>query len=78
MTFFISSIMGSIKENSGGYYGYRASKAAMNSLAITLAHEFKKLKIELIDRARSTINVPFQYNINVASYRTAHVASAGR
>ena len=37
----ISSIMGSIANNSGGYYGYRVSKAALNmfnsSLAVELA-----------------------------------------
>jgi NAD(P)-dependent dehydrogenase (short-subunit alcohol dehydrogenase family) len=33
----ISSIMGSIANNSGGYYGYRASKTALNMLDSSLA-----------------------------------------
>lgn len=39
---FISSIMGSTTQNNGGYYGYRASKATLNSLGKTLAEEFKE------------------------------------
>ena len=35
----ISSIMGSIANNRGGYYGYRASKAALNMLNSSLALE---------------------------------------
>ncbi len=35
----ISSTMGSIANNSGGYYGYRASKAALNMLNSSLALE---------------------------------------
>jgi len=42
---FISSVMGSTDLNSGGYYGYRASKAALNSLGKTLSAEFKELGI---------------------------------
>ena len=37
----ISSIMGSISNNRGGYYGYRASKAALNMLNSSLATELK-------------------------------------
>lgn len=37
----ISSIMGSISNNRGGYYGYRASKAALNMLNSSLAAELK-------------------------------------
>lgn len=38
----ITSRMGSIADNtSGGYYGYRASKAAMNALTVSLALELK-------------------------------------
>ena len=37
----ISSIMGSIASNGGGYYGYRASKAALNMLNSSLALELK-------------------------------------
>lgn len=38
----ISSIMGSIEQNRGGYYGYRASKAALNMLNKSLAAELGK------------------------------------
>jgi NAD(P)-dependent dehydrogenase (short-subunit alcohol dehydrogenase family) len=37
----ISSIMGSISNNRGGYYGYRASKAALNMFNSSLAAELK-------------------------------------
>jgi NAD(P)-dependent dehydrogenase (short-subunit alcohol dehydrogenase family) len=37
----ISSQMGSIENNSGSYYSYRASKAALNQLMVTLAHELE-------------------------------------
>ncbi|WP_197484283.1 SDR family oxidoreductase [Halioglobus sp. HI00S01] len=35
----ISSVMGSIERNRGGYYGYRASKAALNMMNKSLAQE---------------------------------------
>lgn len=35
----ISSQMGSIQNNGGSYYSYRASKAALNQLMVTLARE---------------------------------------
>ena len=35
----ISSVMGSIERNRGGYYGYRASKAALNMMNKSLALE---------------------------------------
>jgi NAD(P)-dependent dehydrogenase (short-subunit alcohol dehydrogenase family) len=42
----ITSRMGSIADNtSGGYYGYRMSKAALNAGAMSLAHDVKKLDI---------------------------------
>jgi len=38
----VSSRVGSIADNgSGGYYGYRASKTAVNQIATNLMHEFK-------------------------------------
>ncbi len=37
----ISSVMGSIENNRGGYYGYRASKTALNMLNSSLALELK-------------------------------------
>ncbi|TGK38634.1 SDR family oxidoreductase [Leptospira gomenensis] len=37
---FLTSRMGSIADNgSGGYYGYRASKAALNAIAVSLARD---------------------------------------
>lgn len=39
---FITSRMGSIADNtSGGYYGYRMSKAALNAAAMSLSHDVK-------------------------------------
>jgi NAD(P)-dependent dehydrogenase (short-subunit alcohol dehydrogenase family) len=38
----ITSRMGSIDDNgSGGYYGYRMSKAALNMAGVNLAHDFR-------------------------------------
>ena len=38
----VSSRVGSIADNgSGGYYGYRASKAAVNQIGMNLAHELR-------------------------------------
>ncbi|MDU8945975.1 SDR family oxidoreductase [Ovoidimarina sediminis] len=38
----VSSRVGSIEDNgSGGYYGYRASKSAVNQIGMNLAHELK-------------------------------------
>ncbi|RLQ21441.1 SDR family NAD(P)-dependent oxidoreductase [Seongchinamella sediminis] len=44
----ISSIMGSIASNQGGYYGYRASKAALNMFNSSLA-------LELADRGVTAV-----------------------
>ena len=44
----ISSIMGSIANNQGGYYGYRASKTALNMLNSSLA-------LELADRGVTAV-----------------------
>lgn len=44
----ISSIMGSIETNQGGYYGYRASKTALNMLN-------KSLALELQDRGVTAV-----------------------
>jgi len=42
----ISSLMGSIGDNSsGGYYGYRMSKAALNIAGVSLAHDLKNKNI---------------------------------
>ncbi len=43
---FVTSRMGSIGDNaSGGYYGYRMSKAALNAGAVSLARDFAPLGI---------------------------------
>lgn len=45
----ISSRMGSIGDNqSGGYYGYRMSKAALNSAGVSLSHELKPAGVALV------------------------------
>jgi len=45
----ISSRMGSIGDNgSGGYYGYRMSKAALNAAGISLAHELRPAGVALV------------------------------
>jgi len=45
----ISSRMGSIGDNSsGGYYGYRMSKAALNAAGVSLAHELKLSGVALV------------------------------
>jgi NAD(P)-dependent dehydrogenase (short-subunit alcohol dehydrogenase family) len=36
---FISSVMGSIAQNTGGYYLYRSTKAALNAAMVSLSHE---------------------------------------
>jgi NAD(P)-dependent dehydrogenase (short-subunit alcohol dehydrogenase family) len=42
----ITSRMGSIADNtSGGYYGYRMSKAALNAAGVSLAHDLKSRRI---------------------------------
>lgn len=46
----ISSTMGSIANNGGGYYGYRASKSALNMLN-------KSLALELADRGITSVVV---------------------
>ena len=44
----VSSTMGSIANNAGGYYGYRASKAALNMLNKSLALELTNLGITCV------------------------------
>ena len=44
----ISSRLGSITKNdSGGMYGYRMSKAALNAAATSLKHDFKKIGVSV-------------------------------
>ena len=45
----ITSRMGSIGDNgSGGYYGYRMSKAALNAAGVSLAHDLKPRGIAVV------------------------------
>ncbi|MGA8032299.1 MAG: SDR family oxidoreductase [Casimicrobiaceae bacterium] len=45
----ITSRMGSIGDNgSGGYYGYRMSKAALNAIGVCLAHDLKARGIAVV------------------------------
>ena len=45
----VSSRMGSMGDNgSGGYYGYRMSKAALNAIGVSLAHDLKALGIAVV------------------------------
>jgi NAD(P)-dependent dehydrogenase (short-subunit alcohol dehydrogenase family) len=45
----VTSRMGSIADNtSGGHYGYRISKAALNMAGVTLAHDLAKKSIALV------------------------------
>jgi NAD(P)-dependent dehydrogenase (short-subunit alcohol dehydrogenase family) len=42
----ITSRMGSVTDNSsGGYYGYRMSKAALNIAGVSLAHDLKEQEV---------------------------------
>jgi len=45
----ITSRMGSIGDNtSGGYYGYRMSKAALNAAGVSLAHDLKPRGVSVV------------------------------
>jgi NAD(P)-dependent dehydrogenase (short-subunit alcohol dehydrogenase family) len=45
----VSSRMGSIADNgSGGYYGYRMSKAALNAAGVSLAHDLRPKGIAVV------------------------------
>ncbi len=45
----ITSRMGSIGDNgSGGYYGYRMSKAALNAVGVSLAHDLKPRGVAVV------------------------------
>ena len=45
----ITSRMGSIGDNSsGGYYGYRMSKAALNAAGVSLAHDLRAREIAVV------------------------------
>lgn len=45
----VSSRMGSISDNgSGGFYGYRMSKAALNAAAVSLAHDLRPRRIAVV------------------------------
>ncbi len=45
----LTSLMGSIADNgSGGYYGYRISKAAVNMVGVNLAHDLRSREISVV------------------------------
>ena len=45
----VSSRMGSIGDNgSGGFYGYRMSKAALNAAGVSLAHDLKAAGVAVV------------------------------
>jgi NAD(P)-dependent dehydrogenase (short-subunit alcohol dehydrogenase family) len=45
----VTSRMGSIGDNeSGGYYGYRMSKAALNMAGVNLAHDLRRRRIAVV------------------------------
>jgi len=45
----LTSLMGSITDNgSGGYYGYRISKAAVNMVGVNLAHDLRSRDISVV------------------------------
>lgn len=49
MVALVSSRMGSIGDNgSGGFYGYRMSKAALNAAGVSLAHDLKPAGISVV------------------------------
>ena len=66
----LSARVGSISDNrKGGWYGYRASKAALNMLLQTAALELQRKQPQLILAAlkpgtvRSRLSAPFQANV---------------
>jgi NAD(P)-dependent dehydrogenase (short-subunit alcohol dehydrogenase family) len=45
----VTSLMGSMSDNrSGGYYGYRMSKAAVNAAGVSLAHDLEARRIPVV------------------------------
>ena len=45
----VTSRMGSMSDNmSGGYYGYRMSKAALNAAGVSLANDFRDKKVSVL------------------------------
>lgn len=74
---FLSARVGSISDNRlGGWYGYRASKAALNQLVRTLAIELSRTRPETICVALhpgtvdTALSVPFQRNVPAAKLFT--------
>lgn len=67
---FLSAQIGSIEDNAlGGWYGYRASKAALNMLIKTASIELKRTHPELLlcalhpGTTRSALSAPFEKRI---------------
>jgi NAD(P)-dependent dehydrogenase (short-subunit alcohol dehydrogenase family) len=65
----ITSRMGSIDDNgSGGYYGYRMSKAALNMAGVNLAHDFrsKGIAVAILHPGMVATEMTGRYGIPVA------------
>ena len=69
----ITSRMGSIADNtSGGYYGYRASKAAVNAIGVSLAHdlETRGIAVALLHPGMVATDMEKQDNRTKSKYGT--------
>ncbi|MCA9779763.1 MAG: SDR family NAD(P)-dependent oxidoreductase [Candidatus Eremiobacteraeota bacterium] len=44
----LSSCWGSLTENEGGFYAYRASKTALNAAAVSLAHDLREEEVVVV------------------------------
>lgn len=67
----VTSRMGSIEDNgSGGYYGYRASKAGVNAVGKSLALDLKPkgISVCLLHPGEGTLDVVMLVDLWVGSY----------
>jgi NAD(P)-dependent dehydrogenase (short-subunit alcohol dehydrogenase family) len=78
----LSARVGSISDNRlGGWYGYRASKAALNMLIKTLAIEVRRTRPEAICAALhpgtvdTSLSKPFQKNVRQGQLFAADTAA---
>ncbi|EDQ85664.1 uncharacterized protein MONBRDRAFT_11730 [Monosiga brevicollis MX1] len=77
----ISARIGSISDNRlGGWYSYRASKAAQNQFAVTLSHEFRRThpNVTVLQMHPGTVatdlSKPFQSNVKSEKLFTTEFA----
>lgn len=80
---WLSAKVGSISDNQlGGWYSYRASKAALNMLVKTTAIEFRRLYPELVlvtvhpGTTDTELSKPFQQNVPAGQLQTAAATAA--